>query len=739
MANPQGIVQTDSINKTAGRHVHSRSHFPDSLSYRNALTMRFGEYVPTFLMEGVPNDKISVNTHDLVDSMSLKAPFKGTIRKIKESFKVPNMAILPMNWDLIYTQPSNGDDVPSDVNCVLENFPALFTKHFENMYDVMHSVFHGITSSSTDADIVNALNILLRTMVLGEYVFSNGSLLNVSGYHSAGWIRWYKPLPNASFEQNSVGATFDEWFDYVISVIFSKIKFFNVTEISGGSALTYRIRGLSASGESATDNADMCAPFRFFMEKLRENPTISISGFSLQSATTAGTFRTALAALAAEDDSQAAVLDKHWQFYLPLDQSGSMYDFTDRSPCNLNLSRILAYQLVCAHYYSNSSIDFIYSAELYRQYIYQLYRSQTTQAKNSRSFSRNGAALTYDFLSEQYLARLLYLAPTASQTSPQYVVSNLRIIDAAGLTDSTDGRYQSNMNMLAAWAAIFGFRKSLRFGDYFVGSRPRPIAPINTDAPVVSQHVSVIDITRGIQAQRFGNAVMRSRQKIEEYVGSLFGNTPAPDYHNPFFLSRETETIFGDEVQNTGVAQQQNANSRTANFASNMGRFTFTFHNDDAHPCIYLQIVSFDVKRHYTRSVERQFLALDRYDMFNPDFQYIGDQPVYGVELGYSNFGNFPRIFGYQSRDMEYKQRFDQASGGFVVHLPGWIMTDRSRELYQPDTLNPDFIRSFSVELDPFYLSLTGHSLASYFHFAVIVDNNVDAVRPMAVDPQILE
>ena len=94
---------------------------------------------------------------------------------------------------------------------------------------------------------------------------------------------------------------------------------------------------------------------------------------------------------------------------------------------------------------------------------------------------------------------------------------------------------------------------------------------------VSANKVSVIDITRNIQAQRFANSVMRSRQKIEEYVQDLFGQRPAIDWHNPLpFLSREEEMVFGDEVQNTGDAQMLLSNSRTSNFQNNAGRFTFT-------------------------------------------------------------------------------------------------------------------------------------------------------------------
>lgn len=123
--------------------------------------------------------------------------------------------------------------------------------------------------------------------------------------------------------------------------------------------------------------------------------------------------------------------------------------------------------------------------------------------------------------------------------------------------------------------------------------------------------------------------------------------------------------------------------------------------------------------------------------MFNPDFQFIGDQPVYGIELGYG-FNAIPPVFAYQSRDEEYKQRFDQASGGFVENLPGWLLTDDVQARVGAAALNPDFIRSYNTELDQFYLALTGYSLGSYWHFTVITDNFVSAKRPMAVDPQIL-
>lgn len=736
MPESQGVVLTNRANKVEGRHIHNYSTFDETLSYRLYNTLRFGEYTPSFVMEGVEKDSISVNSLDRIDSLSLNAPFKGSIRKIKESFMVPLMAILPMNWDKIYVQPSNGEDVPEGANCVLSSFPQNFSTFWKKLYTlVVNNLPKNVESEGDDAHTVTNTEInawftaLMRMLVCGEYIYSHGSLLNVCGYKAASQFAFvYPDCPHSSY---------DEFFDLCVSKAFYGIRSFVLTWKEGSTTRSKKFEGLS---DEHMKDRRWYGSFRAALEFFRENPTVSFAidtfyasefwdtGEDGDLGEGAKLYADYLnAEFIGEDEDKIFSVEPF--FYLPANDDLSE-DLKDRNPSNLNLSRLLAYQIVCAHFYSNSSIDVVYTAELYRELIhhYAQYSSGAPDAK----FSWNGLLLPYDYLSGFLLERQLYLNSNNSQ------VINIPWNRFSGPFDPSDASYATYLCRFNSFAAVFGFRKSLRYGDYFVGSRPRPLAPINTDVSVNSGSVSVIDITKSIQAQRFANAVMRSRSKIEEYVKSLFGNAPSPDYHNPFFLSRETEVIFGDEVQNTADSQMEHPNSRTANLASNSGRFTFTFHNDDNHPCIYLQLISFDIKRAYTRSIERQFFIRDRYDMFNPDFQYIGDQPVYGMELGYPVGVTIPDVFAYQTRDEEYKQRFDQASGGFVENLPGWILSDIDQSIQSVGHLDPDFIRSYNTELDQFFLSLTGFSLGSYFHFICITDNNVTARRAMAVDPQIL-
>lgn len=751
MADPKGSVSSNPQNSTRGHIPRMYSTFDKSLSYRLINTHRFGEYMPTFVMDGVPQDKIRLNSVDRYDSLSLNAPFKGTIRKTKSTFMVPLMALLPFNWDLIYVQPSNGDDVPDDANCVIVNFMQSFNSLWSSAWSTLKSNIPNVVSGSAAPSAVeygNFLTAVLRTLVLGEYVYSHGCLLNVLGYKTGSRFRATQPVSDAVLDgvSNGFDFSYDALYDAVFSAITDPRIFADgatltlyVPRGNGGSAASYVIPvGQGALRSSSSIDSDLHQadiPLRFVLETFRENPLSYVVVSGMTSSSVAWT-------------SARSIINYYLTASIALPSVspivetpgvGSNNDITALNPSALNLSRVLAYQMACWHFYSNSSIDFIYTAELFRSYISSFVAAQVTPFSGStlsnanRLFTWNGRSLPYDWLSGHILNFGFFYENLSS--SP--VVINV-VYSQLYATSSFVGLNRS----LSLFAAIFSYRKSLRYADYFVGSRPRPLAPINTDVSVNNNMVSVIDITRNIQAQRFANAVMRSRQKIEDYVKLTTGRAPAPDYHNPFYLSDESQVIFGDDVQNTSTAQQTDANSRTANFASSPSPYVYTFHNDDNHPCVYLQIVSYDVRRAYSRTIERQFMHINRYDMFNPSFQFIGDQPVYAMELGYIPAGQTPpSIFSYQTRDIEYKERYDQVSGGAVENLPGWFITDRDQAAFggQNFVLNPDFIRSHSFEFDRYFLSLTGYSLGSYFHFIVDTQNNVSAKRQMAVDPQILQ
>lgn len=197
------------------------------------------------------------------------------------------------------------------------------------------------------------------------------------------------------------------------------------------------------------------------------------------------------------------------------------------------------------------------------------------------------------------------------------------------------------------------------------------------------------------------------------------------------------DKAYAVEVENTGQAQMTEQNSVTAVVKSNSSRYAFEFTPD--RPSVIVGVEYFDIPRNYVHVMEKQLFHVDRFDMFNPAMQYIGDQEIDGAEIG---MDNKVMTFGYQLRYAEYKQRVNQCVGGFVEHLPGYIFKASEETFSQHYAgevkLSPFYIRSHPFELDAFYVSLTGWSPASYFHFIVKAHNDMTASRPMAAKPTIL-
>lgn len=739
----KGLVNTNPAESTQGHIRRSYSTFDRSLSHRILFTPKFGYYYPTFCFHGVPTDEISVNSKDYLDSLSLKAPFKSAINKEKRSFMVPMMALLPFNWDQIYTLPSAGSDVPDSANSVLFDFHTNGVSFLKNLLLLAAVNVPEFTLADTGVGQVVVsqwYTAALRALVLNEYVFSHGSLLNLLNFKVSSWLDIrsvydYNAVPAGPFDAIPAETfSFDSIFDRLIDAMFRYVSRINVVVPDSPVNRSYAIVG------PAGRPTRFSSPFSLLLDIFRENPTafISLIAFDFgDSGVTADNLQPWYTALWQQSFEYFDGNLNGFSYPGPISNPADIdTDPTALSPAVFNYSPLAAYQMICHHFYTNSNYDFVYSADIFRQYFASLWAnlSGLLDGGSTPTFKWNGILKPYDWLSGAVVSRLLYKTSDDALVTVSY--SNL----------SAQSPQPTLLYRLAAWAALFSYRRSLRYVDYFVGARPTPLAPLaNGNISVNNNMVDVIDITRSIQLQRLRNASIRWRNKIEEYVDGMFGDRPAPDYHNPFALSSERATVFGDDVQNTGAAQTEDANSRTANFVQTGGQFTYTFHNNDNHPCIYMQIIGFDVRRSYGSTVGRHYLHANRFDMFNPALQYIGDQPLYLTELGYNpSSSSNSMAFGYKTRDAEYKEMYDQCSGGFIENLPGWAFTDNDQRTFSSGrgplaVNNEDFIRSYPCELDQFFLSLTGHSLGSRFHFIMITDNSVSAKRPMAIDPQVLQ
>lgn len=695
MPNPNGAVAGNAQNVPVAHVPRSRSTFP--LAYEFPHSDRFGEYVP-HLAEDVNKDEVfPIRSSHEIRSYTMKSPLMQNVRRNKDYFFVPSMAILPNNWDKFFDHPVRGDDVLDDVGPTVSNFWSKVSSLLVSLYSALQTI---LSASATTNEV--ALQSLLRYLIIGEYFYSNGNLLAYLNCHGAPYV----VVNRASSNPGTI--SWDRYFDIWMSEIIRLVDSFSLS-VDGN------IYQVSSKAESMP-GLDTIS-WHHALSLLRDNPTGVVSSVNLTAdATTLKTdfvnFQTA--------------------------SFGSITFSNASVPCKFE--KLWAYQLVISHYFTNDHIDFIYSATLYRELIGSYVRTALGSSFNTNAtFTMNSVVYFYDWCSAHFFDILVSLQTSGS--NPQGLLNSV----AAG----------ASWAYLGYLSALFGFRRSLRYLDYFTGSRAQALAvqgsntQMNTNVAVVNNAVSVLDITKKIQAQRFRNSVNRVRQQAESYLKGIFGGSmPAPDYHNPFYLAHTSDVIYGQETENTGSAQLAPSGSSesslpiaiTTNLRGTSGNYVFEAHTD--RPGIIIGITSYDITRIYTKSIDRSFFHISRYDWFNPFLQYIGDQEVWLQELGIkpaANSLNNMTPFAYALRHMEYKQRYSYAAGAFCEEgiLPGWIFVASDRRGNQA-TINPDWIRSVPAEFDRFYISLSGYSLATYFHFIVKDFNSTNASRPMAYSPQIL-
>ena len=681
-----GLVAGNRQNTPGGSTSRSRSKFP--LSYSEFQTERFAEYFPFFVQEGVSSDRLPLHSNHEVQTYTLKSPILQSLSKKKDYFVVPMQAILPLNWEKFYTSPNIGQDVPDDCGLGVQLFWSKMRTVFINSWTKLNTDWSNASLATT-----TKLQELFKFLIFFENIYSCGSLMKYLRISSNTWFK--------ATLGNNIFATYDDIFDALIGAVAAQLS-----PDASGAVLDITINGnvyhVYDDPSNNPNASGSCINLREALELMRDDLSFTVTGAT--SFVTTGV---------------SSVL-------------GSITPALPTSDAPLNLGRLWAYQLVVAHFYSNDHIDFIFSADLYRQYILQLatYRNVASgqpDVQYDASFRVNGLDYQYDALSAFYCSRVI---ARLSGTDGIFSANNLGQPQNEGLDES-----------YAYFVSLFGFKRSLRFLDYFTGSRAYPLNQLSgTGSPTVAVNnnaVSVIDMSRASMMTKFLQAVNRSGRKFSAYMQELFGKTPAYDYHNPMYLAHTSDLVGAQETDNTGSAQVTDQLAVTSRFRATSSRYAFEFEPD--RDCIVLGISYYDLPRVYQKATDAQNFYINRFDMFNTYLQYIGDQSISEAEIG-TDTPDVSKPFSYTNRHMEYKQRFNGCAGGFCVPSTGldnWIFPADVLRRGFFHNISPSFIRSFNSELDRFYQVLTGWSLGTYFHFIVRYDNRQDASRPMAYNPPI--
>lgn len=723
----KGIAGNNPANDPDKKPVKSYSKFLPN--YSHLYTALFGKLTPSYVSELVQADRnFQVRCQSDIDTFSLQAPVMTPVKHNKAYFFVPLRAILPHNADLVVTNPLTGEDIePLKVNAMLDKHTlrSYIYSYMSKLNQVIANLSSGTpgTGSFTHTNIIGAV---LSFYNLFRHYLSDASIFNRLGISMNGIVAG--PWSTVRGRQ----MTFDECFEHMFSWIrehFDEftvqfVKFVPSSQQDYAASPTVQLDSLVYTVDMSLNtpsgvaySSGMRISFRQLLELLDDHILGDVSASVLNSNSQA---------LSPYIPAPAESADLAVYSYMVLTQPAYGVTIPDAQRY-INISRIVAYQIACADFFTNDAVDYLYNAELW----HNNQRAWLTYTGiNTFQYNHNGIGQYYDVVSGYLLSQALQ---RAYGNTVQFNTAHSAFVYSQS-TGNTISTVQTCA--IAYFENIIGINRSLKYRDYFVGSKTAPMAVGNVDVQVNNNVANVVDITRNIQLQRFLNQVNRIGRSLKEYSRGIFGANPMPDPRNAIFVGSTSETIGAEETENTGAAQLTDAQTITSKFRNESSRFGFSF---DANEYGYaLAITYFDVVRPYVDTTDRPVFHRDRFDMFNPFMQQIGDQAVYGSELYPTQYANV----GYQLRYSEYKQRTDRASGGFRSFLPGFaFINDRASMSMAGNgdiVIGPDFIRARSAEFDQFYISLPNYSDAGYFHFIIRDDYSVSADRPMEAAPSIL-
>lgn len=661
------------LNDAAPSVRHTFNRFNNGYSHYTSAS--YGEYTPFFAQICNPADSKKFKSVSQIRTLSLHSPLYSQMKMNKDYFFVPYDAILPNSWQKIYRNPSQGDDVPADANTVIGDVRKLvdFARHFAFIFND----FANKNKNLTDSDILLNGKFIYSAFPLMDAFFSSAGLLSRMGYNNN---------HSASF---NLGSTFYPSWDRCTEILYP-LLFPNGVSMpfqysSGSVGYTFKIDDSDNFVNSSYPNfitisgRDALSFMRYYPENIMQNEA---------------EFLAFLKGVRVKLNNQTITVFDYFQD-------------TSLEPKNyvLNYDVFVAYNLACAQFYTNGNVDPVYNAELYRDALNSYVKLFNSQFD---TYAYNGINVLYDAASGHYMNIALTMVSTELALDVLAAISYLR--------------------------NIFCIQNALKYGDYFIGAHTRPLAVGDVTAPVVGDQVSAVDITKAIAYQRFLNVVVKLKNSFADYLRSIFGTLPAPDYHEAKFVSHSEGAIEGFEVANTTGQDQGNLVTLLHSVKEN-----FEFELQVDMPGISLGIVSFVASRAYCQTRDRMFMREDRYDMFNTMLQTIGDQPIYGMEKSVL----YTTPFGYTQRYMEYKQRYNIASGAFDDVLRTYCIicdsphaSSNALELLSPN-VNPVSIRLTPRELDRFFTSVAW-SYGNSFHFICEFDNQVDDVREADYSPSIL-
>lgn len=651
-------------------------------------TQRFSEVMPCYFDKCIEGDNVVNQATQDVRTFALQSPLMNNLKMYRSFYAVPLSAIAPKAWEYLLRQPNRGQDITFSDYDISGTFKQVFALPLTLLKKCQTML--APDDGAVSASVKNVTMALLA--YYGSLYFSNNGLFKALGYTAPTRTR---TVLAAAQDATPVSSVWDRMYSALVDMICAgghlNIHYFNENNA---------MFSLNGTVDKSVQKYTPSEVFNFL---------------------SAASFYGSLYIEA--DAKQAATMT----VYEPLKKlvlealSANFLQNVEAITTRVSLRPLIAYQTIIAQFFSSSNVDSIYNAKAYTDTALSLVTKAHQICKN---ISTAADVVNSPFVYSSKVNGVDVFFDAYSGHYNEYMANAFDKMISHAENPYLQMTYQNFMCTVAN--SIVGIGHSLRFSDYFTGSRTRPLAVGDTTIQVNDNAVQVVDVNKSLWIQRFLNAVNRGRQDIYDYLKQLTGVEPPHHMAEPIPLVSEQYNIAGMEIENTAEKQ---GNIVTL-LRNNDSRYQYKYFA--AEPTYIIGVTYFSILSVYQNATDRTYFMDDRLDWFNSFLQNIGDQPVFTRELDSqflmdaNSYDN--GVFGYQQRYAEFKNAISHARGGFIDgSLPGWSILFNNSQYHDKDQfygvqnlkLDSGFLRNFDNIFDPLFASLTGKSQSDRFHFII--------------------
>lgn len=206
---------------------------------------------------------------------------------------------------------------------------------------------------------------------------------------------------------------------------------------------------------------------------------------------------------------------------------------------------------------------------------------------------------------------------------------------------------------------------------------------------------------------------MRAGARYTEYIKARFKSWPRDErLQRPEYIGGTyTPVIVSEVLQTSNTVNQQTGQQPLADLAGHAvtadktfaGKYRVTEYG------LIMGLLSVMPRPAYVNGNNRQWCQDSRYDYFTPEFQHLGEQPVFNRELLWTGDTTQAQgVFGYQGRYNELRYMPNRCVGLMRNDLAHWHMS-RIFDVSSPPVLNDSFLpcmdnydmRNFAVTSEP--------------------------------------